>query len=311
MVEVLGDGSHVSKYRGFIEVRDARNERHRVDLDQVGTVVLTARDATISRAVVDECASRGIPIIFSGSNYAPSAMSIPRSERESSAERVRAQVNAPLPQLKRAWQQIVVGKIINQSKVLDVMSGELPARKVRCIAGSVKSGDTTNREAYAARLYWRALFGTSFRRDIKAAGINAHLNYGYALIRSSVARAVAASGLTASIGIHHNSSRNPFCLVDDLMEPFRPVVDLIVASLDEPNRLTPGNKRAIATVLQVDLQGQRGTTPLHTATYEMALSLTNHLLCKATPFCIPEWNPQDEDGNDAIGIRDHVDDRAV
>lgn len=311
IVEVATAGTHISKGAGHLIVKDSKGAEHRIDLDVVGALVLTARSATITTSILAECAARAIPVVISGPNYAPVATLMHCCERAGIADRIRAQVTATRPRMKRAWQSIVIRKIENQAKVLRELVGESEARKVALIAADVHSGDSTNREAYAARLYWQRLFGGTFKRDREAPGVNAALNYGYAVVRSAVARAVAACGLAPSIGVHHSNSHNPMCLVDDLMEPFRPIIDFAVASNGEWGELTAERKRCLAAVLQADMLGDKGVTTLRSAAYALGLSVVDYLLSKTDELVIATWDPANGTVEDTLSVRDYVDDCAV
>ena len=133
------------------------------------------------------------------------------------------------------WQQFVKAKLEAQAQLLEYRSGT--DYGLRALAAEVRSGDPENVEARGARLYWRALFGDDFRRDREAEDLNRHLNYGYAVLRAITARAVCAAGLHPSLGIHHHNRYDAFCLADDVMEPFRPLVDRVVVNLND--RLGP------------------------------------------------------------------------
>ena len=187
------------------------------------------------------------------------------------------QISASEPLKKGLWQLIVRRKIVNQATILDSYAGnEKVIKDLLVLSRRVRSGDPENMEAQAARIYWRALMGNAFRRDRYASGANAALNYGYTVLRAATARAICGAGLHPSLGIHHRSAVNAFALVDDLMEPFRPLVDSLVRKIyrgtlhgqgneyeieNEPD-LNPENKRELAKVLQLDLMTESGMSPL-------------------------------------------------
>ena len=152
------------------------------------------------------------------------------------------------------WKQIVIHKVQNQSKTLSYFNLSGTARLER-LAKLVKAGDIENIEAQAAQIYWPSLFGKSFRRDRSADDQNILLNYGYTIIRSSMLSAILSVGLNPSISLHHKNRTNPFCLVDDLMEPFRPIIDQIVKRLSEKNilELNKEVKAVLASVVSNDM----------------------------------------------------------
>jgi CRISP-associated protein Cas1 len=187
--------------------------------------------------------------------------------------RMRAQLDARRPLCKRLWQLVVQAKIEQQGAALEALGHR--GNGLRLLARSVASGDPENVEAQAARRYWPIVFGEDFRRDRGAGGVNGMLNYGYTILRSATARAVVAAGLHPSVGIHHRNRLDDMCLVDDLMEPFRPLVDLTVRRLATGGAIevTPEVKRALALLTGFDVPTERGTTPLIAALERLAISL--------------------------------------
>ena len=184
---------------------------------------------------------------------------------------MRAQIEATRPLEKRLWKTVVAAKIKQQGAVLEAVGR--PAGGFRLLAREVRSGDPQNIEAQASRRYWPLLLGEDFRRDRALPGANALLNYGYTVLRAATARAIASAGLHPSLGIHHQG--NPLCLADDLMEPFRPMVDLMVFRLVGlgTSEVTPATKRTLAAIAAADMRTARGTTPLATCLERLAASL--------------------------------------
>ncbi len=194
--------------------------------------ILVREDAPlrISTSLYTAAAKAGVPAVYTDHFARPLAVMMPISGHTRVATRHRAQSELSRPRRKRAWQAIVQAKIKNQAVSVD---DKVTADRLMEIAAGVKSGDTTNREAYASRLYWRAFTAMPFRRDTDGKDpINGALNYGYTVLRGAMARAVTAAGLWPTAGIHHKGRENAWCLVDDLMEPFRPVVDRASRQLD-------------------------------------------------------------------------------
>ena len=187
--------------------------------------------------------------------------------------RLNAQVDAGRPLGKRLWQGIVRAKIEQQGAVLAALGR--PAAGFRLLARQVASGDPENLEAQAARRYWPLLFGEDFRRDRDRPGLNGLLNYGYTVLRSAAARAICAAGLHPTIGLHHRNRGNEMALVDDLMEPFRPAVDLMVARLRSSGieEVTREAKHDLARLTAMDMRTDKGRTPLGTCLERLALSV--------------------------------------
>lgn len=273
IVEVAEAGRHLAISRGHMVVKADGEELGRVPLDDVAALVANGHGMTYSNNLLLALAERNAVVVLCGANHMPAALLWPMDSHHIQSARMRAQVALPRTAAKRLWQSLVRTKIKLQAAVLEAQgqaSGgfDLLARKVR-------SGDPENMEAQAARRYWPLLMGTDFRRDRSLPGANGLLNYGYTIVRSTVARGVMAAGLHPTLGIHHIGRGNPMCLVDDLMEPFRPVVDLVVARLCEAGMDTVDRetKRVLASVPTFDMATNEGTTPLSTCAMRLATSL--------------------------------------
>ncbi len=266
LIEIEEDSAHLRVYRGFLVVEgqtDAgRKELGRIPLDDVGALIANSYGLTYSNAVLVALAERGVPIAICGTNQLPAGFVLPVSGHHEHAAHFDLQIAASLPLRKRVWQQIVKAKVMQQSKVIDFV-GQDGTGLVR-LASLVRSGDPENIEAQAAKRYWPQLLGDRFRRDTSGLAPNGLLNYGYTVLRSAVARCIVASGLHPSLGIHHSNDRNAFRLADDLIEPFRPFVDLAVKRLVDQavvdvNRDT---KTVLAKVLYRDMVTIAGTETL-------------------------------------------------
>lgn len=273
VVEVASEGRHLARLRGLMTVSRNGVEDARVPLDDIGVLLCNARGLSYSNDLMTELARRGVAVVLCGANYLPTAWLWPLEGHHVQAMRMRCQLEASLPLRKRLWQRIVREKIAQQSNVLELL--QLNSGSVKAMARRVRSGDPDNVEAQAARKYWPLLFGDDFRRDRYGGGPNPFLNYGYTVLRAAVARAVVAAGLHPSLGIHHHNRLNPMCMVDDLMEPFRPFVDYTSVRLvaESKKELTPESKQALAEVLTMDMHTERGTTPLQTCIERAAQSL--------------------------------------
>ena len=176
-----------------------------------------------TQAVFLELLSAGATVMVTGCDHLPVGMMLPLDAHHVQTERHRAQVEASEPTKKRVWQALIRAKIAQQGAVLTHFTGKHWG--LAPMARRVRSGDPGNLEAQAAQRYWPRLFGAGFRRDRHADGVNALLNYGYAVVRAAATRAIVASGLIPSLGVFRSNRSNPFCLADDLLEPFRPYVD--------------------------------------------------------------------------------------
>ena len=275
VVEVASEGRHLARSRGFMTVSKEGAEEGRIPLDDVGVLLCSGRGLTYSNSLMTELANRGAGVVLCGSDHLPAAWLWPLVGHHVQALRMRRQLEASLPMCKRLWQSVVKAKIGQQARVLEMLGGS--GADLGALARRVRSGDPENVEAQAARRYWSLLMGSYFRRDRFGGTANPFLNYGYTVLRAAVARSVVAAGLHPSIGIHHSNRSNAMCLVDDLMEPFRPLVDYRVAGLMSGGLedLTTGARRALAEVLAMDMATDRGATPLQTCLERAAQSLAH------------------------------------
>jgi len=198
-----------------------------IPIEDLGVVILEHPQIVLSQSVAIACQKNNVAIVFCDEKHLPYSLLLPVSDAHSLHNKVlRQQVELNKPTKKRLWQQVVIQKIKQQAKTL-TKAGKNTMQLDR-LSQKVKSGDPENIEAQAAKKYWNLLFGENFRRNTDEPGINGLLNYGYAIMRAMVARAIVGSGLHPSLGIFHQNQYNGLCLADDLMEPFRPWVDWLV-----------------------------------------------------------------------------------
>jgi len=199
-----------------------------IPLADLAVLVISHPCVTITQAVLAGIIEAGGSVVVCNSRHIPAAMLLPIESNSTQAERFRKQADAPEPLKKRAWQQLVTAKVRAQGQLLKDLHGD--DRGLLALAGRVAPGDAGNVESTAAQRYWPALFADpKFRRDREADDQNRFLNYGYSVLRAVVARAVCASGLHPSFGVHHHNRYDAFALADDVMEPYRPMVDRAVA----------------------------------------------------------------------------------
>lgn len=237
IVEISSEPMHLSVRQEQLRLRKAdQQERDAASIpcEDIGVLVVEHPRVTFTQSAVATLIANGAAVLFCGRDHLPAAMGLPFSRNCEVVTRLHDQIEADKPTQKRLWKQLVVAKIRAQANNLD--PAEPAARKLRTLAAEVRSGDPKNHEAQAARLYWKHwLDGVDlperFRRDVDGDGVNALLNYGYAILRAGVARALASAGLTPALGIHHCNRANAFALADDLMEPMRPMADHVVRRL--------------------------------------------------------------------------------
>jgi len=196
-----------------------------VPLEDIAVVVVSQRRVTYTQAVLSGLAECGAVLVVCDERSLPAGMLIPFQGHSLAGQRLREQIAVSRPLQKRLWQQVVRAKVRMQASVLHVTYKDDAG--LDALADRVRSGDPTNVEAQAARKYWPLLFrDATFRRDTDSGdSLNGLLNYGYSVLRAIAARAVVGAGLNVTLGLHHHNRSNAFCLADDLMEPFRPLVD--------------------------------------------------------------------------------------
>lgn len=274
IVDIATDGLHLSTHRGFLMVEKEREEVGRVALDDIHAVIVHAHGVTWSGNLVTRLAERGAPIVFCAANHSPVAVTLPLEGHHAQNARMQAQLSASKPLVKQLWRQIVSAKILMQGSLLTAR-GVAGAEAFPFMARRVSSGDKENLEAQAARRYWPLLMGPDFRRDRDAGGANSLLNYGYAVMRATCARAVVAAGLHPTIGIQHSNRGNAFALADDLMEPFRPLVDALAENMscEGIETLDPPMKRRFARLIAFDLRIAGEASPVSIAAARLAQSL--------------------------------------
>lgn len=290
VLEIAEENRYLSLKRGFIVIQQGNEELGSVPLDDIAVLLLSAQGVTLTKNVINALSEKGCITIFCGTNYIPLSMVLPIASHTYFTKIIKNQINATEPFKKRVWQQIVIQKIKNQSLSLGYTK-KPEAEKLKMIADTVKSGDTDNREAYAAKLYWKALFGESFIRDKNGDGINAFLNYGYAIMRAGMARAICAHGLLPALGIHHDNNLNQFCLADDFFEIYRPLVDNLVYKLWEngERELTPQNKKILVGLLKIKVHTSGCDTQAVQSMQYMVSSFVNALEAGKTDIELPVW----------------------
>lgn len=202
-----------------------------IPFQDIHSIICHGNGFRYSDAFFKQCLINKIPITFCDEKHMPMGMLLPMLQHSDTAKRIDVQLQSTKPKKKQAWKQIVSRKLRYQGEFLAISGCKKEALNLKVLSEQVNSGDTTNKEAQGARVYFLALYGKGFLRSDSEDEINNLLNYGYTIMRSAVARAVVECGLLPSIGIFHSNRVNPFCLVDDLMEPLRPMVDSLVYNL--------------------------------------------------------------------------------
>jgi CRISPR-associated protein Cas1 len=241
--------------------------------EDIGVLVLQNPAISLSSALLNSLLESGAVVVICNEKHLPSGLLIPTINHTELVPRLMAQLEAGQPARKQAWKAIIQAKILAQRNEVHA-----PARiALNRLAESVRSGDPDNHEAQAARIYWPAMFPDRYavndKRDPESEStFNAALNYGYAIIRAAVARALVSAGLHPALGVFHHRRGNPFCLADDVMEPLRPLVDrtvkLMLGSGPELPRdksvssLLPEHRRQLLELLNTSVNFSETSGPL-------------------------------------------------
>jgi CRISPR-associated protein Cas1 len=252
---------------------DGHREALTFPVEDIAWIILDTPQVSVSGSLLSALAENGVAMVVLDARHHPAGMLMSFHQHHAQAAIAHSQIAMSQPLKKRLWQKLVCAKIENQAAVLRGIGSD-HATALSAMAGRVASGDPDNLEAQAARAYWQRLF-EGFRRHEEDRR-NGLLNYGYAVVRAALARACAASGLLPAFGIHHRSRTNPFNLVDDLIEPFRPVVDRMArsrAANEERDELDVEDRRHMAGILSENISiGDERMTML-TATEAVTASL--------------------------------------
>lgn len=257
---------------------DKSDEKRTVPIEDIAYVLLDHQQITITHGAITALLENNAAIITCDNRHLPTGLMLPLEGNTLQSERFKNQIEASLPLRKQLWQQTVECKIRNQAALLKKLHN-CEVRNMLVWASDVRSGDSTNLEGRAAAYYWSKMFPEQedFSRDREGIHPNSMLNYGYAVLRAVVARALVASGLLPTLGIHHHNRYNAYCLADDIMEPYRPFVDQLVSNLiqqyPEQEEITTEIKRQLLTIptLDVTISGQR--SPLMVAASQTTASL--------------------------------------
>lgn len=282
-----------------IEKNDDLPESFKVDatktipIEDIGVVVLDHKQITITQGLMEALLENNCAVITCDKSHLPVGLMLPLAGNTTQNERFRCQLDASLPLKKQLWQQTVQAKIGNQAVVLEKCRGS-EVGNMQKWQKEVRSGDPDNLEGRAAAYYWKNMFPEveDFTRERDGISPNNLLNYGYAILRAVVARALVASGMLPTLGIHHHNRYNAYCLADDIMEPYRPYVDeLVVNYTDEngcPEEITSDIKKVMLSipVLDVRINGQR--SPLMLAAGQSAASLYRCFSGESRKIIYPE-----------------------
>lgn len=290
----FGNQAYLSLKDNQLVIKKNGDEIVTAAIEDIAYIVLDSPQITVTNALLGALLENNCAIINCDKTHLPSGLLLPLSGNTLQSERFLAQIDASLPLKKQLWQQTVQQKILNQAKVLQ-QTCHNPAKQMLTWANEVRSGDVENREAVAAAYYWKELFPDieDFTRDRYGKPPNCMFNYGYAILRGVVARSLVASGLLPTLGIHHKNRYNAYCLADDIMEPYRPIVDkLIIQKINElgeyPQDLTKEIKTSLLVIPVLDtwIDGKR--SPLMNAVAATTTSLYRCYAGESRKLLYPE-----------------------
>ncbi len=273
---------------------DEEKEAKTVPVEDIGVVVLDNPRITITQGLLAALSENNTAIINCNFRHMPFSLMLPTAVHHAYTEKLRYQLNATVPLKKNLWQQTVITKIKNQASLLEKL--DMDAGRLHYLAGIVKSDDIENCEGRAASYYWKILFheNEKFKRTRFGEPPNNLLNYGYAILRAVVARSLVASGLLTALGIHHRNKYNPFCLADDVMEPYRPYVDerviIIAGEYDDIDELTVEMKSKLLEIPAADIIIDGQNSPLMVGMQRTTASLMHCFEGMSRKLIYPEFN---------------------
>lgn len=263
-----------------------------VPIEDLGMLVLEHQQISLTHYLLDKLVSNNVAVVTCNDSHHPTGLLMPLEANTLQSERFKAQIEATEPLKKQLWQQTVKVKINNQAAVLKKWNGK--HLLLKNLADSVKSGDAQNNEAIAAAHYWQNLFPPAwlFYRKRDGAPPNNLLNYGYAIIRAGMARAIVGAGLLPTMGIFHRNRYNAYCLADDMMEPYRPFVDMVVRGIIDRTsaveNLTPELKVTLLKIPVMDVMLNGEKSPLMIAMQRTAASLARCYTGEQRKLLLPE-----------------------
>ncbi|MBP3607661.1 MAG: type II CRISPR-associated endonuclease Cas1, partial [Treponema sp.] len=266
-------------------------EEKTVPIEDIGFVVIENQQIYISIPAITELTKNNVSVIFCDEKHMPLSMNLPLECNSIQNQLFSVQIESTLPTKKNCWKQIIEQKINNQALVLEKYGHN--SEYLKNISKEVKSDDSTNREGFAAKIYWNSLFGKNWSRDRFGEYPNNYLNYGYAILRAGMARAIVGSGLLPTLGIHHHNKYDAYALADDLMEPYRPFVDDMVIEYIESNpekiEIEQDFKSFIYSLMTRDTFMDKKKHPFMIALTFTSSSLSKVFLGKTKKLALPEF----------------------
>lgn len=292
----FGNPCILTKRQNQLHVEFIKNESENksIPIEDLGLLVIDNYQIKLTTALIQSLINANTAVLFCDQKRLPAGLMIPMSQHHAFTEKIHYQIRASLPLKKNLWMQTIISKIKNQANHLK--SKGIKCEQMDYWTGRVRSGDPDNMESRAAVYYWDKLFSESgtFTRKRFGEAPNNMLNYGYAILRATIARSLVASGLLPSLGIFHHNKYNPYCLADDIMEPFRPYVDRIVLEIFQNingnnEELTPDIKRSLLSITCIDINIEGNSSPLMVGVQRTTASLMKCYEGKSKKILYPEF----------------------
>lgn len=262
-----------------------------IPIEDIAVLILEHPAIVLTQQLIIACQQNNTALVFCDDKHLPYSIILPVSEGNSLHSKIlRQQIQLKKTMQKRLWQQIVVHKL--QQQALTLKLNGIENKTILRLSEKVKSGDSQNHEAQAAKQYWSLLMGKTFRRNPEQDGVNAMLNYGYSIMRALVARALVGAGLHPALGLHHSNQYNGLCLADDIMEPFRPWVDFVVSRLyqrDGVYEINQHSKRCLLALMAENVQWRGNSMPLMVACHYLCANLKEAYAGTTDKLDYPQW----------------------
>jgi len=291
IIEISSAPAYISVKNMQLVLKREGEEIRSIPIEDIGVLIVDHPGCTYSHAALNELLANNVAVVICSKNHHPNGLLLPLDTHSVQSERYRIQTSAKEPVKKRLWKQLVQAKIRHQAWCLDECQ-KVGGDGLRLLAKKVKSGDAGNHEAQAAARYWKLLLGKGFRRQRDGLPPNGMLNYGFTILRAAVARALCGGGLHPSFGLHHHNRYNAYPLADDVMEPFRPLIDQVVFQYWQQGKgtISPEMKKELLGVLSQDVFLAGEKRPVMNALHFLSANLLRSLAGDDACLIIPTPN---------------------
>lgn len=290
----FGNPAYLSISQQQLVIKSDNGER-KIPIEDIGVLIIDHYQISVTHAVLHHLLENNAAVITCNDKHHPIGLFLNLDGHTQQSEKFKAQIDASEPLKKQLWQQTIKAKIANQTAVLNTW--EIDSGFMNRCYQKVLSGDTNNQEAQASKYYWNCLFNEEepdFTRERSGIYPNNFLNYGYAVLRATVARGLVASGLLPTLGIHHSNKYNAYCLADDIMEPYRPYVDHLVKEIineyPEEKEVIPLIKKRLLEIPALNIQIDEKDSPLMVGLQRTTASLAACFEGKSKKILYPNFS---------------------